>query len=345
MGAHPIALERDNAGATAVPRITDLALKNLPLPERGHVTYWDRPLWVRVSSTGVKTFIVILQSGRRHKIGRYGDITLAQAREAASKLKAEKTLGRLLPVPIRFDVAREEYLNALDVRPNTRLYYERTLKRLAAGKVAEITLRDIQHAVADLGLASRNQALASFRAFFKMVRPDPPQRALDRFLLWEGLQIVPSKKRKRFSQTQSCGDSGVAAADRAGDIRMAPLCSSYDRAPEQRRTAERSQVSTARGSICASKPSRFPIGLPKITESTPSPTAIWSLTFSKVCRARTEPNCSFHVASPTSGHCLAGANSKRSLRTASRAGRSTICVERSEPIKPRSERLHISESG
>jgi hypothetical protein len=41
------------------------------------------PLGVRVSRTGVKTFIVILHSGRRHKIGRYGDITLGQAREAA----------------------------------------------------------------------------------------------------------------------------------------------------------------------------------------------------------------------------------------------------------------------
>ena len=178
-----------------MPRITDLALKNLPLPERGHVTYWDRPLGVRVSSTGAKTFIVILQSGRRHKIGRYGDITLAQAREAAIRLKAERTLGRILPVPIRFDVAREEYLSALDVRPNTRLYYERTLNRLKARKLADVTLHDIQAAVGDLGLASRNQALASFRTFFKWCTR-PPRSYLQHSPL-EGLQIAPGRKRKR----------------------------------------------------------------------------------------------------------------------------------------------------
>ena len=52
---------------------------------------------MRVSSTGTKTFIVILQSGRRHRIGRYGEITLAQAGDAAKTLKAEKTLGRIIP--------------------------------------------------------------------------------------------------------------------------------------------------------------------------------------------------------------------------------------------------------
>jgi hypothetical protein len=51
-----------------VPRLTDLTLKNLPSPERGHITYWDRPLGVRVSRTGVKTFIIILRSGQRYRI-------------------------------------------------------------------------------------------------------------------------------------------------------------------------------------------------------------------------------------------------------------------------------------
>jgi len=125
MGAHPIALQRDNTGATAVPRLTDLALKNVRLPERGHVTLWDKPLGCRVSRTGVKTFIVILHSGRRQKIGRYGDITLTQARDAAQRLKAEKTLGRILPRSVSLADARKEYLAQLNVRENTRVYYER----------------------------------------------------------------------------------------------------------------------------------------------------------------------------------------------------------------------------
>jgi len=162
-----------------VPRLTDLAVKNLALPERGHATYWDRPLGVRVSSTGVKTFIVILHSGRRHRIGRYGDITLAQAREAAQRLKAEKTLGRIFPVSVSVSEARERYLEQLDVRANTRLYYERNLNRLKAGKLADLSLEEINRVITGLGSTSRNQALASLRAFFKWCAR-PPQNYLDR---------------------------------------------------------------------------------------------------------------------------------------------------------------------
>jgi Arm domain-containing DNA-binding protein len=149
-----------------------VALKNLPLPENGHVTYWDRPLGVRVSSTGVKTFIVVLRSGRRHKIGRYGD-TLAQAREAAKTLKAEKILGRIFPSSTPLTIARKEYLGEIEVRPNTRLYYERNLKRLKAAKVTDITLRDLQDTVSGLGSTSKIQALAAFRAFFKWCARPP----------------------------------------------------------------------------------------------------------------------------------------------------------------------------
>jgi integrase len=150
-----------------VPRLTDIALKNLPLPERGHVTYWDRPLGVRVSSTGVKTFIVILKSGSRHRIGRYGDITLSQAREAAQRLKAEKTLGRILPASVSLSEARKEYLAQLDVRDNTRAYYERNLDRLKASKLSDVSPRDINNVLDGLSKSSRDQCLASFRAFFR----------------------------------------------------------------------------------------------------------------------------------------------------------------------------------
>jgi integrase len=178
-----------------VPRLTDLALKNLALPARGHVTYWDRPLGVRVSSTGAKTFIVILHSGRRHKIGRYGDITLAQAREAAQTLKAEKTLGRIFPVSVSLAEAREQYLLHADIRQNTRIYYERSLHRLKSSKLANITMRDINQAVAGLKPTSRTQALASLRAFFRWCAR-PPQNYLARSPL-EGMQLSGHKSRKR----------------------------------------------------------------------------------------------------------------------------------------------------
>jgi integrase len=149
-----------------VPRLTDLALKNLPLPERGHITHWDRPLGVRVSSTGVKTFIVILQSGRRHKIGRYGDITLAQARDAAKTLKAEKTLGRIFPQCVGLAQARTQYLAGLAIRTATRQYYERNLNRLHASKLQDVTPRELNRILDSLGPTSRIQAIRTYSAFF-----------------------------------------------------------------------------------------------------------------------------------------------------------------------------------
>ena len=149
-----------------MPRLTDLVLKNLPLPGRGHVTHWDRPLGVRVSSTGAKTFIVILQSGRRHRIGRYGDITLTQAREAAKTLKAEKTLGRILPQNVSFARARSEYLANITVRAATREYYGRHLNKVHANKLQDITPREMNRILDKLRLPSRVQAIRSYSAFF-----------------------------------------------------------------------------------------------------------------------------------------------------------------------------------
>ena len=133
------------------------------------MTVWDdsSPLGVRVAAGGAKTFIVMLGSGKRHTIGRYPVIKLSEARAAATRLKAEKTLGRIFPSAKSFDEARTEYLAQIDVRENTRIYYERTLNRVRATKVSDITPRDINRVLDALGTSSADQALASLRAFFK----------------------------------------------------------------------------------------------------------------------------------------------------------------------------------
>jgi Arm DNA-binding domain len=66
-----------------MPKFTDLTLKNLPVPAKGQVTYRDEisPLKVRVSQGGAKTFFVTLDgTGAKYTIGRYGDVSLADAR-------------------------------------------------------------------------------------------------------------------------------------------------------------------------------------------------------------------------------------------------------------------------
>jgi len=108
----------------------------------------------------------VVGQGRRHTIGRFGEVTLAHARDVARRIKAEKTLGRYAHNSLPVERALTEYLGQIVVRPNTRIYYERYLKKLA-GKLADIRTGDINRVLDALGTTSRNQALASYRAFFK----------------------------------------------------------------------------------------------------------------------------------------------------------------------------------
>src|SRR5262249_5069364 len=135
-----------------MPNLTDITIKNLPIPEKGQVTYDDTasPLKVRVSQGGSKTFLVLMGSGKRVTIGRYGEVTLADARTGARKLRAEKTLGRILPPTVSLAQARKEYLAQLDVRDNTRIYYERNLNRLRGPKLADCTPIEINRLLDNL---------------------------------------------------------------------------------------------------------------------------------------------------------------------------------------------------
>lgn len=149
-----------------MPRLTELSLKNLAPPADGRITIWDGPLGVRVTASGVKTFIAMIGSGRRHTIGRYPIVTLAQARAAATKLKAEKTLGRIFPELVSLNETRTAYLAQADLRPNTRMYTERNLNRLISTRLTDITPREITRILDGLAPSSASQALRVYTAFF-----------------------------------------------------------------------------------------------------------------------------------------------------------------------------------
>jgi hypothetical protein len=151
-----------------MPKLTDLTLRNLPIPAAGQVTYDDEgsPLKVRISQGGAKTFLVMLGSGRRHTIGRFGEVTLSQARDAARRLRAERTLGRIMPLPYGLSQARTEYLDEIQVRKSTLSYYTRHLNRLDGNKVSDITPREITGILSALRSNSRLQCLRTYTAFF-----------------------------------------------------------------------------------------------------------------------------------------------------------------------------------
>jgi integrase len=102
-----------------VPKInlTDLTVRSLQPPEQGQVVYYDaslRGFGVRVSQGGSKTFV--LQTGPknkrvRHVLGRYPDVTLAEARAHAKKITSELTLNQRPTATQTFKSALATYID------------------------------------------------------------------------------------------------------------------------------------------------------------------------------------------------------------------------------------------
>ena len=157
--------------------LTEIALRAAK-PERGRaVTIWDGALkhfGVRVSPGGTKSFVVLLGSGRRHAIGRYPTISLAEARMKAKQLLAERTLGRFQTKNITWDVAVEQYLAVCEssVRAHTSKEYRRCLKAyfgFGSTRLSDITKADIARKLDKLHSIPSQQrhALIYARMFFK----------------------------------------------------------------------------------------------------------------------------------------------------------------------------------
>lgn len=90
-------------GGVPTLKLTSRALDTLPLPSRGRVEYFDESLpgfAVRVFPSGRRVFTLLyrMKGGRAKKkervdLGTYPPLSLAQARDLATKLKAEIQLG------------------------------------------------------------------------------------------------------------------------------------------------------------------------------------------------------------------------------------------------------------
>ncbi len=188
--------------------LTEVGIRALKSPTRGTITLWDgaqKHFGLRISQGGAKSFIVLFGSGRRHRIGRYPTISLADARAEARRLLAEHTLGRHRPGAVRFDEALVEYFVDLGQRIQLGVNRARTLadyKRLINRyfKFRRTLLSEITHEAITRRLpkapAERSHALAAIKIFFSWVQK-PPRRYLPHNPC-EGMTTArrPSRKRK-----------------------------------------------------------------------------------------------------------------------------------------------------
>lgn len=186
--------------------LTDIVVRNLKAPAQGQFTIWDQksPIGVRVSQGGSKTFIVMAGSGRRQTLGRFGTLTLSDARAAARRALAERTLGLTVkPSSVTFAVAMEEFCEKhyRDKRPRTKSEARRILARHFLPAFRSTVLSD----VTDTGIRRELDKLAhvpseqlhAFRFLRTMLRwcTRPPRRYI-RFSPLEGYE-APSRDHKR----------------------------------------------------------------------------------------------------------------------------------------------------
>jgi len=227
-------------GAKSVPilRISDVGLASLKPSDR-HVDYWDKTLptfGVRVSPKGTRTFILKMHNGRQ-SIGRYPVISLAEARTAAKRMLAEKTLGRVKPASITFSQAVSLFIDekTKSRRLTTASQYRWFLDRLGfAGHVAGITPSDLSRALNRIKSPSTNDhVLIAARIFFNWcikrgyIEKNPTaglsphsQKSRSRILSDEELQSI----WRACEQRSAVGASPVrhSSMDEAEDRRTLP---------------------------------------------------------------------------------------------------------------------------
>ena len=197
-------------------RLTELHIKNVKAPiDRSQVDLWDALLLgfsLRVTSKGTKTFSVKCRNAsgkeQRVKLGRYPEISLADARKLALETKVQIAKGESLPAVIvvrqapviTLTALAEEFLRRHASKNRTAKETERLLRReilktLGARDFKSITKAEIiaiLEKIVDRG--SPILALQALAAVRKMFNWAVKQRAK-----------LTSKPRKTASKTDHPG--------------------------------------------------------------------------------------------------------------------------------------------
>jgi len=178
--------------------LTDIVVQRLQKPG----TYFDettRGFGIRVGKNR-KTWIIMRgQVRQRVRIGHYPAMSLADARKQAKKLLTEPPTRN---PAMSFATAYEGYKQSIaTLRPKSQTEYKRLMgkyfvSRIGRKRLAELQYEDVIACVENASPSEASHALAVCRAFLRWcVRP--PRRYLAHSPL-EGIQIKPSRKRKRI---------------------------------------------------------------------------------------------------------------------------------------------------
>lgn len=215
-------------------------VESLPTPPARRVDYWDELLsgfGVRVSHTGRKTWFAMGRvdgEQKRHTIGTYPKIGLADARDKARDILSQMQLGTYqatepeVEKPITYGEARCEYIDRY-AKPNTRSWRdtERALGKFAtfdARPLAEVrrgeVVRVLDGIIAKGNPTSANRAVAAIKAMFNW--------AIDRELTDKNPIARLKPPAKEVSRERFLSDAEIAAFWTACDD-LHPIFAGYYR--------------------------------------------------------------------------------------------------------------------
>jgi integrase len=157
-------------------RFSDATLRALPTTQNGQKLYTDPTLpgfGLRVS-TKAKTFVLTVGAERqRLTIGRYPIVSLAQARDKARQILAERQLGIVRESSPSFATVREEYIAGRDskLRAATRRadgYLFKHFIDLSNKKLADIDAKEIETVLSGIDAPStRRHAFIRIQGLFR----------------------------------------------------------------------------------------------------------------------------------------------------------------------------------
>lgn len=160
--------------------LTDFAIRALKSPVKGNVVLWDATIkgfGVRCSQGGTKSFFLMYGRERaRYQIGRVGIITLAEAREAARRFLAERTLGKRDNRTLKFEDAVAVFFESQveRLRPRTMKRYrdimERHFKPKLKGKALAAIRTDDLTEIIDKLLPTKAECNYSFKVMHRFLR-------------------------------------------------------------------------------------------------------------------------------------------------------------------------------
>ena len=201
--------------------LCDVGLRAIRPPEKGSADYWDANLpsfGVRVSQGGTKTFVINIGKTRR-ALGRFGVLSLSEARTEAKRVLAERTLGRTLPRSISFQSVVDEFLAEKEKsrrQGTVDNHRDRITRHFSFNcKLSEITHGEIVRRLSKIPTnAEHDHALSVAKTFFTW--------AMDRRYIDDnptrGISPRGMQSRARVLSDEELKDIWAACSDDANDL-------------------------------------------------------------------------------------------------------------------------------